>query len=407
MDFGLYKPQEEPSIWKSQVSFRLAIFVILILSVGVLWALHEHNKFITDKNNYPVAIFQKYEKKILPVGKPEKEVWHFVPGPISMDQIKKNGCVADGFLSGYGNKTGDIADMLNRSKCVYLHRALETWLRPPDFEKANEIMQTVTKRPVVYGMFLSEAISTWRRYSDPTWDHKFEFDKMCRGQDKDHWEKNSCIPSIDKPEYRRYLKSITHRAMDIGVQSFLFGQVELQDENPNFDSTQIKLVLEDMRSYAKQKNMQIIVGAQTNAITDEKYLRLFDYIEGGVGIDQNGAVENQPCFSKFSTCWALLWDRRYSSIANNVLLHLDWSGLTWDDMGIFARMDQDTRIKTLDSLYHKFTDQNMGFLMPFLAVLNHENDGCYGPNKSFYVPSKKYRCDDESAINKLMPNVKL
>jgi hypothetical protein len=75
-------------------------------------------------------------------------------------------------------------------------------------------------------------------------------------------------------------------------------------------------------------------------------------------------------------------------------------------MGVFARMDQKMRIRTLDSLYNKFTKQNMGFLMPFLAVLNHENDGCYGPNKHFYTPSKKYRCDDEDKINKLMPNVK-
>jgi hypothetical protein len=98
----------------------------------------------------------------------------------------------------------------------------------------------------------------------------------------------------------------------------------------------------------------------------------------------------------------LLWDKRYSAIANNVLLHLDWSGLTWDDMGVFARMDQDTRIKTLSNLYQKFTKQNMGFLMPFLAVLNHENAGCYGPNKHFYSPSKKYRCDDEDQIDQIM-----
>ncbi len=366
--------------------------------------LHKNTKIISELDNFPGTIFQKHVKKTFSET-PIKEEWHFTPGPISMDQIKKNGCVADGFLSGYGDKTGEITKTLERSKCVYLHRALETWLHPPDFEKAVEIMKGMDKNPVVYGMFLAEAISTRRRYVDPNWDHEFKFDKMCRGQDKNHWEKNSCIPSIDKPEYQRYLKSITHRAMDIGIQSFMFGQIELQDENPNFDNTQVKNVLDDMRSYAKEKNIQIIIGAQTNSIMDERYLRLFDYIEGGVGIDSNGSVEDQPCSSKFSSCWALLWNKRYSLISNNVLLHLDWSGLTWDDMGIFARMNQDKRIETLSSLYHKFTDQNMGFLMPFLAVLNNHNDGCYGPNKSFYVPSKKYRCDDEDKINKMMPDV--
>lgn len=405
MDFNLYKPKEAPSFWRKNVPFGVAIFVMLFLSAGVLWLTHKNTKIISGLDSYPKTTFRKHRNKIAAQA-PVKDEWHFVPGPISMELIKKNGCVADGFLSGYGDKTAEISRMLERSKCVYLHRALETWLRPPDFEKAVKIMKNVDKKPVVYGMFLAEAISTRRRYSDLAWDHKFEFEKMCRGQDKNHWEKNSCIPSIDKPEYQRYLKSITHRAMDIGIQSFLFGQIELQDENPNFDGTQIKTVLDDMRAYAKEKNMQIIIGAQTNSITDEKYLRLFDYIEGGVGIDNNGSVEDQACSSKFSTCWALLWNRRYSSISNNVLLHLDWSGLTWDDMGIFARMDQDKRMATLSNLYGKFTSQDMGFMLPFLAVLNNHNDGCYGPNKNFYVPSKKYRCDDEGKINKLMPEVK-
>ena len=404
MDFNLYKLEEKPSLLQRKVPFKLAIFVMLVLSSGVFWLLHKNNKIISELSNYTVPVFQKREKKILPE-KVEKPKWKFIPGPISMDQVKKNGCVADGFLSGYGDKTGEITDMLERSKCVYLHRALETWLRPPSFEKAENIMEKVDKKPIVYGMFLAEALSTWRKYSDSSWDHKFEFEKMCRKGTQDHWEKNSCVPSINQPEYRRYLKSITHRAMDIGIQSFLFGQIKLQDENPNFKETEIKSVLEDMRSYAKEKNMQIIIGAQTDDVVDENYLRLFDYIEGGVGINANGEVENQPCSSKFSNCWALLWDKRYSSIANNVLLHLDWSGMEWDDMGIFARMNQEKRVKTLESLYNKFTNQKMGFLMPFLAVLNHENEGCYGPNKHFYTPSKKYRCNDEEEINKIMPTI--
>jgi hypothetical protein len=405
MDVNLYKPQEKPSIWKRQVSFKLAVFVMLFLSAGVLWFLFENSRIIFETSNYPVEIFKRIEKKLLSEALEEEE-WHFSPGPISMEQIKKNGCVADGFLSGYGEATNDIADMLNRSKCVYLHRALETWLRPPDFEKAVKIMKKVDKRPLVYGMFLAEAISTHRDYVDPNWDHNFKFEKMCRNGTEDRWETNSCVPSINQPEYRKYLKSITHRAMDAGIQSFMFGQIKLQDENPNFENTKVKLVLDDMRAYAKEKNMQIIIGAQTNDIIDEKYLRLFDYIEGGVGIDANGTIENQPCSSKFSSCWALLWDKKYSTKANNVLLHLDWSGFSWDDMGIFAKMPQKKRITTLYALYHKFTSQDMGFMMPFLAVLNRENGGCSGPTKNFYTPSRKYNCNDEVGINQMMPEVK-
>lgn len=400
---NLYKPEQGTSIWEKKVPAKLALAIILIAAAAVFWLTKKMDSLPDFHFESPVVVFHRIEKEIIPEKK--KEEWHFDPQPFTMDQVKKNGCVADGFLSDYGGKSGDIADMIDRSNCIYLHRALETWLKPPSFNQAEEIMQKVKKRPVIYGMFLAEALSTRRSYSDPDWDHDFKFDKMCREGTEDRWETDSCIPSIEKPEYQRYLKSITHRAMDLGIQSFMFGQIELQDEHPSYDQTQVRTVLDDMRAYAKKKKMQIIIGAQTNDITDEGYLRLFDYVEGGVGIDSHGNVEDQPCSSKFSSCWALLWDKAYSAKANNVLLHLDWSGLTWDDMGIFTKMSQDERVATLQKLYQKFTSQDMGFMMPFLAVINHENGGCYAPNKNFYTPSKKYRCDDENAINKMMPSV--
>lgn len=401
IDLNLKTQEEKPHFLKTKIPFMLAVLIMLVLSAGAVWAVKKYGNKVEKEASYTYVPKNIEEGPTKVTTFPEVK-WHFVPGPISMDLIKKRGCVADGFLSGYGDSDKELIKMINRSECVYLHRALETWLDPPDFDDAEEIMEKVEKRPIVYGMFLAEAISTRRSYSDPNWDHDFKFDKMCREGTEDRWETDSCIPSTDKPEYRRYLKSLTRRAMDIGIQSFLFGQIQIQDEHPNFNETEIKKVIDDMRKYAKEKNMQIIIGAQTNSITDEKYLRLFDYIEGGVGIDSNGNIEDGACLSKFGNCWALLWNNRYSRIANNVLLHLDWSGMTWDDMGIFARMDQDKRIETLKNLYQKFTSQKMGFMMPFLAVLNHENDGCYGPNKHFYAPSKKFKCKDEDAINKIL-----
>jgi hypothetical protein len=401
MNFNSYRPEKKKSFWhfgkKAKILF-LALFFLLII---ILIFAHQRKFFLFEKNN---SISKNLKNNISP--ETSNGIGNFIPGPISMDLIKKNGCVVDGFLSGYGGKVNDIADMVERSRCVYLHRALETWLSQPDFEKATSIMQKVKKRPLVYGMFIAEALSTRGEYIDPNWNYNFNFDKMCRKSTKNRWGNDTCIPSINNVEYRRYLKSITHRAMDIGIQSFLFGQIKLQDSNHTFEGTQIKKVLDDMRAYAKEKNMQIIIGAQTNDIADDKYLRLFDYIEGGVGINSAGNVENQPCSSKFSGCWGLLWNSQYSTKANNVFLHLDWSGYAWDDMDIFAKMNQANRIATLRNLYQKFTSQNMGFLMPFLAVLNHENGGCSGPNKNFYTPSNKYNCNDEAMINQIMPEIK-
>jgi len=398
-NFNLYENRR--SLWRAQVPFSAAVLAMLLLSGGAIWLTLKESDDIYSQDNYPMVLVGRSEASVAPEAKAEEE-WHFAPGPISMDLIKNNGCVADGFLSGYGEKTKEITAMINRSNCVYLHRALETWLKPPDFDKAVEIMKNVDKERVVYGMFIAEAIPMQRTYQDTIEDKKYHYDEMCRTGTEGRWGNGTCIPSIQNVEYRRYLKVVTHRAIDTGIQSFLFGQIQLQDEHPNFQETEIKKVLDDMRAYAKEKKVEIIIGAQTDDITDEKYLRMFDYIEDGVGIDSQGLIENKSCSSKFSSCWALLWNKKYSSRANNVFLHLDWSGLTWDDMGVFARMPQEKRIETLTNLYRKFTSQKMGFLLPFLAVLNHNNDGCYGPNKNFYTPSQKYKCKDEDAINQIM-----
>jgi hypothetical protein len=144
-----------------------------------------------------------------------------------------------------------------------------------------------------------------------------------------------------------------------------------------------------------------VIGAQTNSITDPNYLKLFDYIEGGVGISEQGAIENGPCWSGKNSCWALLWHPNFSQKANNVFLNLDWGGMLNDDMSKFARMDQDTRAKTLKNLYSYFTSKNMGFMMPYLAVVNKDNGGCYGPKRNFYSPDNKYKCDDEDTIAKI------
>ncbi|PIP27747.1 MAG: hypothetical protein COX30_00270 [Candidatus Moranbacteria bacterium CG23_combo_of_CG06-09_8_20_14_all_39_10] len=403
MNTNLYIHEEKRSVWRSNFSFSVAVLLMLVLSGGVLWFLRSGLDDISEQTVYTGVFANRTDASEVFVPEDnKKQAWHFSPEPISMDLIKNNGCVADGFLSGYGDKTSEIAKTINRSKCVYLHRALETWLKPPDFAEAVVIMEKIDKKPLVYGMFLAEAISTRKKYTDPVEGERHYFEKMCREGTEGRWGNDTCVPTIQKVEYRRYLKAITHRAMDMGIQSFLFGQIQLQDEHPNSTETEIIKIIADMRQYAQERGMQIIIGAQTDDITDEKYLRLFDYIEGGVGIDDQGRVENQPCSSNHVSCWALLWDKKYSTKANNVLLHLDWSGLTWDDMGIFARMPADKRSATLTSLYRKFTSQKMGFMMPFLAVLNHDNDGCYGPNKNFYTPSEKYKCKDEADINAIM-----
>lgn len=321
------------------------------------------------------------------------------PQPVDMNKLKKQGCVADGLLSEYNPENEKFIKLINRSNCYYLHRAIETWLTPPDFATVDYVMSRITKKDVVYGMFIAEAIDYRDEYFKNEVGREFDFESMCRRGSENAWGEHTCKPNFGSKEYRDYIEYITHRAIDLGVQSFMFGQIYMQESG---DKDYAPKIIKDIRDYAKKKDIDIVIGAQTGSITDPNYLSLFDYIEGGVGIDGNGNVEDGPCLSKRGSCWALLWHEDFAGKAKNVLLHLDWSGIISDDLDIFARMTKEKRAETLQNLYNKFTEKNMGFLMPYFGVLDKTNGGCYGPKKRFYSPDNAYKCKDEDMINKIL-----
>jgi len=400
---NLYTPRKTVSFWKKPVPFFEAVGLLIILSiilttvVLIISSRISHIALDVSANisNTKIPPHEKRHRY-----SPE-EKWQFRPRPLSVQKMKTQGCVTDGFLSSYGKKyADDLVELIKRSECYYLHRALETWLVPPDFYFAKEMMQKIDRPNIVYGMFIAEALNEKAKYYNEDEERYFDFRKMCRKGSTGAWGFRTCKPSFEKEEYRSYLRYITRKAMDIGIQSFLFGQIFLQESNGP-DSITPEIVKE-MRDYAKEKNLQIFIGAQTNNIISENYLKIFDYIEGGVGIDSEGHIEDGPCLSKRGSCWALLWHENFASKANNVFLHLDWSGIKSDDMDIFARMDAETRAKTLENLYKYFTEKNMAILMPYFAVLDKTNNGCYGPKKSFYSPDMRYSCRDEKAINKIL-----
>jgi hypothetical protein len=386
-----------------KIGITAGIIILLIPALLVGRLVFKKIDEISKIKPVLVAISKKVivQKEELP--KP-KYNYVYTPVDFSMEEIKKRGCVVDGILSEYGEDTKEAVAMINRSNCLYLHRAMETWLDTPDFQKATEIMEKIKKPGIIYGMFIAEAIKKGERSFEED-GKEFNFSDMCRDNSENVWGEHTCKPNIGEKEYREYLKHITREAMDIGIQSFLFGQIYFQDSSDLEKSKMLK-VLDDMRSYAKEKEIKIIIGAQTGNITDEKYLRMFDYIEGGVGIGDDGVIESGPCWSHLESCWALLWNEKYSSKANNVILHLDWSGLLFDDMSTFSRMDKAKRTKTLKYLYNYFIPKNMGFLMPMMATLNKDNGGCYGPKKRSYSASNKYTCQDENIINSILPKNK-
>lgn len=384
----------------------LILLVILIVPLIFLWQKKQKKEISqiepeTEKMEQAIDDLWEYDEKmeaLLPV-----ETFT-PPPPPDMQKMKRSGCIADGLLNGETDGTDGLIKLINRSNCYYLHRSIETWLQTPDFEEVKENMDRIEKKDVVYGMFIAEAIDTKTKYYYNLGGREFDFDKMCRPGSKNAWGEHTCKPSLEKKEYQRYILDITRKAMDLGVQSFMFGQVFYQDyiSDPSVDE-----VLYKMRKYAKLKGLEIVIGAQTNDIEDESYLRQFDFIEGGVGLSMEGEIEDGPCYSRWwkkegDWCWALLWHERYKSKANNVFAHLDWSGKMGDDMSNFARMSREERSETLKYLDDYFTKRDVGFLMPMLAVLPKENGGCHGKSKKFYSADNKYSCKDEDVINSLL-----
>lgn len=327
-----------------------------------------------------------------------------------MKSIKERGCVADGILSGYGGDTDEATALVNRSECQYLHRALETWAAPPDFEKAENIMKKINKPKIIFGMFLAEAIDPEAKYFYPDENRYFDFASMCKKESEGFWGEGTCKADLSSVEYRKYLSYITQKAIDMGVQSFLFGQIYFQENN--LKNPQAPLIADEMRKYAAKSGKEIVIGAQTNDIGHEKYLRSFDFIEGGVGEHPDGTIEDQPCYSKWwkkegDRCWALLWNGDFPKKSNDVILHFDWSGFRDDDMSIFAQMSRENRAKTLKNLYGFFRKKDIGFMMPYLAVINADIKGCSGPQKNFYSPSEKYSCKDEDIITGIFKDFSL
>lgn len=328
---------------------------------------------------------------------------YVAPPKPDISRMKREGCVFDGLLSRYGDEER-LVDFARESECYYFHRAIETWLEAPDFSRISELKDAIGRDDALFGMFIAEAIDTESRFHNKSLGRHMDFKKMCKPSTKNFWGEHTCIPYLKREEYRLYVQYITEQAIDIGVQAFLFGQIYHQDD---LDDSFVGEIIKDMREYAKSKNMEIVIGAQTNNIENESYLRQFDFIEGGIGLHGDGSIEDGPCFSRWykkegDWCWALMWHDRFLSKANNVIVHLDWSGVIGDDMSTFARMDESLRHKTVRDIYQRMTTRDIGFLLPYFTALPEDNGGCHGERKRYYSADTRYSCKDADAWNSLL-----
>jgi hypothetical protein len=321
-----------------------------------------------------------------------------------MEKIKKKGCIFESLLSSSGADTDSSIAMLERSQCEYLHRSIETWTYPPDFSLIQTNLNKIQKTGLIHGMFIAEAISTTATYYYPDESRYFNFAAMCASGTTGQWGANTCIPSFRTAEYRKYVGYITKKAIDMGITDYGFGQIYLMEdtsERSHLTSPYAPQIVLEMRQYARSRGKTIIVGAQSNDISDETYLRNFDYIWGGVGEDVDGSIETGTCSTHFTGfCWALLWNDYWASKANDVLIHFDWYSSAGDDMNTFARMSTSTKELFLKEKYNYFTNaKGMAFLMPFRGIPLGSGIGCWGENIWAYSADNRYTCRDEDVIN--------
>ncbi len=376
---------------------KWSFFLVVVSLAGFLWPLglgvyYQNTQYAVDPRDG------------LEIQSPAARESFWSAASLDLSRIKSEGCVADGLLSGYDEEEVNI-EVAKNSSCHYFHRALETWLEPPDFPQARRILTEINRPDAVYGMFIAEAIDRKADYFYRAENRYFDFGEMCKKHSKHFWGEHSCKPSLEEEEYRAYLKQITEDAMDLGIRVFVFGQLKHQEESYNFPK--VDNVIREMRAYAQAHNIDILIGGQTGEVTKKSYLRHFDFIEGGIGVSKSGTIEPGPCFSRYwkqpgDWCWPLMWHAEFRDRADHVFLYLDWNGQLDDDMHTFASMPTNVRHRTLRNLHERFTSDDIGFFLPLLTPLPRDKSACRGPDQDFYSPSMDFGCPDEDAINQIL-----
>ncbi|MFA6285586.1 MAG: hypothetical protein WC643_03625, partial [Parcubacteria group bacterium] len=176
---------------RRKIYFGAIVLILAGAALGGFWLNKKYNWIFKEKNYRP-----NLEAEVLPPPAEESidsfagavaEIKKPPPPPVDMERLKKEGCVADGLLTEYNPDQGEFISLINRSNCYYLHRAVETWREPPDFQVIEKNMAQIAKRDVVYGMFIAEAISTKDGYKDEDTGKVFDFGQMCHNDTLNDW----------------------------------------------------------------------------------------------------------------------------------------------------------------------------------------------------------------------------
>jgi hypothetical protein len=354
---------------------------------------------------------------------------------------KAQACTADGVLWGgsdemYGRSgIADLADHQNliaNSNCALLNRAIETWTSPPNFtaiqNRINTLQNLSGGKNFIYGMFVAEAI--WPEadsYSDPlSAGQSLDFSSMCvPGSTNAHGLGTDCAPEFRSPVYRQYVKSITQRAIDMGVRDFVFGAMDFQDARsysaPNGINVNTDLwttpafpqIFADIRAYASSKGVAVTIGCQFEKTGRDysqfSHLKLCDYkyapLMTGI-VDTTSWSAGQWDYPSTAANWSNGdWNNSSVTSQTNVLVDYEW----WpgfDDIDRLITQPKQERAAFLWHSYWMVRNAGQGLLMPFMEPLNNNYSAqwlCPVPrlpdgSDPYYSPSDKY-CGDQDVMN--------
>lgn len=347
-----------------------------------------------------------------------------------MPIMKNYGCSWDGLLwdgpdeiwhGGLGNYNDYLA-VLGRSGCKFLSRSIEDWDSPPNFNTVQQRMnqiQGATGKSYIYSLNIAEAVPCTGSYFDPITSQNLDFSKMVVSNDPSgsYYGGATCVPSFHNAEYLKYVTSITQQAIDIGVQDFIFGGMDLQESqqlvktNGTFVAGQsadtswltapvFPQIFAQMRSYAYSKGKNIAIGCQLPsppAINNYPYLHFCDY-------------KYVPLLTgNFNE-----WGNTSETSQTNIIADFEWWGEnsgSSDDIITIAKMSQPDRDSFIFGKMDYFRNQlqgSAGLLLPYIEPIQTQpsitgSAYCHGPGsadgtQSNFSPSNSY-CRDEDVFN--------
>ena len=191
----------------------------------------------------------------------------------------------------------DYVDLISRSNCTYIGRAVDTWDWAPDFTAIASNITAFNERVTgthILGEYVAEKVPlNGPTYYSTILGRDYIFANMCKTPpvtgDTD------CKDSYNQPEYVTYVTDIMTQSINLGIQVFLFGEVGNTDSNGTLASSQLVQVMNSMRTYAASKGQQVLYVAQfPSTYGGSSYLNSFDLIQGAVYMNANGTIPNTP-----------------------------------------------------------------------------------------------------------------